>query len=154
MYNDFPILSNNEYEKLKEQYNSANNFSRIQPLNQICSLIHDCNNSFQLNCNQKINNKIKSELTESNSTLIKILENLKTTFTVELNNTKSITSFNLFSYLKKLMTCIRLLNNWLKYEKKEFYKSIIISTRSDIENIILNLFTQLEKINIYFFKYM
>lgn len=152
-YNDFPILTDSEYEKILNNYNASNNFSRHQVVSQICFLLKHCYTSFSFN-HTKLNNQVKDCLYKNNVVLDKLYNNLATTFSISANNVEEVSAFNIFTYLKNLSEINELLNQWQIYEKKEYYKNIITSTLNELNSLIINLLSILEKINILLFKHM
>lgn len=152
-YNDYSILSDNEYLKIAEQYKNQNQTTPNCSLEKAFELIETCKNSLQMSNNFK-NYKIKNELKNHYQTLYRLSNNLKLTFSLKTNNNKVFTDFNIFTYISNLIIIQNNLNNWLKLENNSKYGILIINIKNEINNLIISILDILSKSNIIFFKFM
>lgn len=152
-YNDYPILDDNTYTFLKEQFNKTISYERNTTVAQIYNTLIECKN-LCYGTNKFLNKKIQNCIEESNVEIDKILNNLSTIFKNPSTVKNNIQTFNLFSLLKKLTTCLSLTLTWHKNEEKVYYKNLAFSCQENIIKIIFNFLNILEKNNIILFKYM
>lgn len=151
-YNDFPILTNQEYQLMNE------NFSTIQPnrkaqISKICFEINTCKNS-TLTLSNKFNKKICDSLNQTHTTLEKLLNNLTSTFNINETSNNTIVDMNIFSFLNKVVNIISLIQVWSTTEEKTYYKSIAQKSIVELLNILNSLIKSLQLSNVQFFKYM
>ena len=155
-YNDFPILNNNEYKILNEQYEQWSKHSKSDRKSQILKICNELNNSisFCLQLKSKHNLKIRTSIEQTRQSLINLLDNICCCFNISLSHQNQLTNYNLFSFLKQQNHLLRLFNDWQNFEEKEYYKTIIQKSIIIILDCNSNLITSLEESNINFFKYM
>lgn len=152
-YNDYQILSNDEYKILESHYNASNNYSKNHTINSIHTLVNTAKCSLQYSNNFK-NFQIKKELNNHFLILNKLEDNLKSMLSLEISKPTLIESFNLFNYINNLFSIIKLLNVWLENENKEYYKKIIRISKIEIENLISSILSILSTLSINFYKFM
>ena len=152
-YSDFQILSNEAYQIINEKYSSTSKPDRKSILFQICKELKTCSN-FCFNLENKYNFKIRKSIELANSCIIKLYNNLQTTFNLYNNPNLSVENFNLFGFLKKLTNIISLFSSWNNLEAKEYYKSICEKSISDLLDVFQNILSSLEESDIRFYKHM
>ena len=117
IYEDFKILSDNEYLKLADQYSSANTQDQNEVVSVLFNSVSNILNSLLLS-NFSINAKIKNELNTHKQVLNKFKNNLSLLFSTENTNLKQCYDFNIFNYLSHLTNIQNILNDWLKINNK------------------------------------
>ena len=152
-YNDFPILSNEEYQLLNSHFSTSNISSRKDILFKILNEISNCKN-LCFNIEQKQNFKLKTSLEFSFNTLTKLENNLSTSFNLKTTSSQSYKSVNIFSFTKKITKLSTLVSSWHSTEQKEYFKAIAHKTLIDLLSILENIFTALETSNVLLFKHM
>jgi len=151
MYNDFPILNNEQYSFLNNQF--SNKPDRTFFANNLNNKIMVCISYFN-GFNFKVNEKIKQALLNTKLTLEQSLENLKANFKINKNQTPIAKDFNIFSFLKSLTEILNTTNSWLLEEEKFYYKQFIKNLNISIIDSAKKILTALEKSNLHLFKYM
>lgn len=152
IYNDYNILSLDEYELIKSKY-IENNFSRKNTANTLYSLVEQCS----INClsiKNKLNQNILNSLKNAKTNLELIMENLNANFKIIKTNKKTFNSINLFGFLINLNNILNNLIFWLHKEEKEYIKLFLNNTIKTILFIINNILSALEKSNLISFNYM
>jgi len=148
-YNDFPILSNEDYLNLNNFYFQNSSFEdREFYINKISLKIFSCLN-ISLN-NSELPKEIQTEIKISQTKLNTVLENLN----IKAPDSYSVKSFNLLTFILNLIDILSVLNSWTKTETKEYYKNLIISNTNIILETLNNIFLKLNKFKIKIFKYM
>lgn len=151
IYNDFPILNNETYSYLNEQYTNTGK-DRKAYANVLYSEIQSC---FALYSTTKnLNPSLKKQLNHSKEVLNQILENLKANFTIQTTEQKELIQFNIFSFVSKLSQILIITINWQNTEEKLYYKTFIKNINLSILNIIKNILSILENSNVILFKHM
>lgn len=151
-YNDFQILSNEEYEIINNHFLQTQKHDRKTLLNEICLTIVNCRNS----CHNFYNNvglKLKTALNECLAILSKIYENYSTTFNIEIKSNE-IKNISLFSFVNNIISAIHLNTNWILIEEKEYYKNLGKKTNIELFDIVNKLLKSLNESSFYFFKHM
>ena len=152
-YEDFPILKNNEYSFLHEQYLSKPPQNRESLIQQICNeIIFYLNNCSFIKTSY--NNKINQAIKLSHQTLTKHLNNLSSLFSIQTISTQNISTFNLFGHIKGLNKIISLTFNWLDTEGKEYYKALAKKNIKELINSTNEILSSMEDSNINFYKHM
>lgn len=151
-YNDFPILNDNEYKFLNEQFNNSS-FNKKEILTKICFELNTIIN-FNFTNKEKFNNKIKQEIFNGIEIANKWLNNFSSQFNISLKSTTNIVNINIFSLLKKFNTVIYQLTTLIKHESKEYYKSLAINCINEIISTSSNILQALNESNLILFKYM
>lgn len=153
IYDDFQILSNEEYQILNSNFNKNKQFDRKTIITKICQKNLSCQ-SICLNIEKDYNIKIKNSLVESISKLKKIQENICSTFNVSSKYNNNIKAFNIFTFLKSINDLIKLFYLWHNTENKEYYKNIARKSINDLLSSYQTIFDALESSNVTFFKFM
>ena len=150
-YEDYPILSDFEYEIINKNY-AHKTPTRKQLLSNIFKnlnlLILDC-----INCNIE-NKKIFSAVKQTKQRLETISENLDSIFEFEKNNQTSIRDFNIFKFLENLCELQKLFYSWHQTEEKEYYKTICSNNFFLLFDCSLEILSTLSDSYIKIFKYM
>ena len=151
-YDDFPILSINEYKKLNTRFSENTNTNKNDILNEICQDLSNCSHSC-LNLFQEYNKEIKQSLTLTNTILTKVYNNLTAIF--DLNPIKTyVSTTSTFNLLNKLIKIISNINKWLQLEEKIYYKSLATKTLDEIISCANSIISALDNSNIKFYKHM
>ena len=150
-YNDFPILDDNAYQFLKEQYNT-HEFSRDVCVDKIFFNLHECK-SCCLGLADKLNLKLTQAIKACIEELDKILNNLDATFNFN-KPAHEIKEINIFSLLNKLVVTASNFNLWQAEEEKEYFKQLANNNLKNLLKIIENIINALENSNFYLFKHM
>lgn len=152
-YNDFPILSNEQYDLLQQNYSNYKT-DRNTYINRILAGLHECKFTC-LNikdCNKNITLSISNTL----STIDLIINNLSnlTNAPVSYENTVKISNFNVFKFLGKLLNCLNLFHNWQNDESKDYFKNLANTYFLDLSKCLSNIISALEQSNVRLYKYM
>ncbi len=153
IYNDNPILNELDYLTIDKHYQSTQTLDRktlvLRIYNELSSCLNNC-----LLIENRYNKNIQKLLKSTSITVDKHLNNLSTLFNLPATKTQSASSFNLFTFLKKINKTCLLLIEWLKIEDKEYYKTTLIKTLNELLGVCKEMFSTLENSEIHFFKYM
>lgn len=152
-YNDFPILDEQVYRYMTEQYNKVKDFDRRNIVGKIFIQLNECKKSCYCLVG-KFNSKIKEVVENAKSELDIILENYQLTFGSNFDVSNEVKNVGLFSFLKKLTSIILQLEEWLTLEEKDYYKKIADNTLVKVTNVLLNFMSAIEQSNLLLFKYM
>ncbi len=151
-YNDFPILNNDEYELINQQFSSNLPFERKFHLLQICKEINLCSSSCFVISSQ-YNQKIIHTLSATNKTLTKLFDNLTSLFNLN-NKATTIENFSIFTFIKKLINLNNLFQDWIANEKKEYYIAIAQKSIKEINSCVTDICSALDESNLHFYKHM
>ena len=152
-YDDFPILDSNEYSFISEQYKATQPFNRKALSFEICQELTTCINSCCA-IENLYNTKIRQAINETKQILNKQLSNFSSLFNIQTTKVQNISSFNIFTFIKKINNIISLLSDWLSGEEKEYYKKLSKKSILELLEVINKIYSALEESNIYFFKHM
>ena len=152
-YNDFPTISEIDYDLINKQYSINNQKDRKEIVFKICREIESCVLSF-FQIENKYNQNILKSLTLSNETLKKIQNNIISCFNIPTFQIKQIKNFSVFSFLKNLNEILTLLIEWKNIETKTYYEKLISNSIFEILNIQNTTLNSLNKSSIIFFKHM
>lgn len=148
-YQDFPILNDNVYQFLNDQYNS----NKANKKNFIISICNDINHIIISSLNL-YNSRITKELGNCKASLSKILNNLSSLFSITIKPASTINTITLFDFLINFNNLINNFFQWLKLEEKEYYRSIIHKTVDELLEKENQLIKSLNDSNIKFYKHM
>lgn len=151
-YNDFQILSNEQYQMLNNQY--LNNSVNEQNILDSLFLNFDQCKSFCFGLSSKVNKQIQLALSNAKQEYDKLINNLNLTFKITTHTAQSITNFNVFSFAKKVVEGLTLVQQLYNFSNNKKIFVFADNSSKTILNILNNLFSALEKSNIYLFKYM
>ena len=118
-YNDFPILNNNEYTFLNEQFQKTK-FNRKDILTEACTILNLIVN-VNLSNKEKFNNKISIAINKAIETSNKWLNNFSSQFSIK-TQCSNISTMTVFSVLKKFNNLTTKLLILMKNETKEYNK--------------------------------
>ena len=152
-YNDFQILNNDEYNFINSHYQSLQMFNRKNTLLTICNQINTCK-SFCMGLDKAYNKRINNALNLTFNLLDKNLNNLLSTFTLNISNISEVKNVNIFSFLKQLIILNQTLTNWLTNETKEYYKTIAVNSIKEISSTLEEILTALASSTIQTYKHM
>lgn len=149
-YEDFPILSNNDYELLKQEF-SIPKQNREKALIKVLSLLL----SF-CTCNitsKKLNTKILNTINQTKQVCIKIENNFSSLFNLTYSH-HEIENLNLFSMIKKLLLASKELNILAENEAKIYYKKTFINSSKELIVSALDILSTLQDSYIITFNHM
>ncbi|MBE5741101.1 MAG: hypothetical protein E7351_01020 [Clostridiales bacterium] len=152
-YNDFPILNNEEYRIINEQYSISQTQDRKSLLYKITHLLRDCKNMCST-LDRKLNQKIVTAISTAKKEIDKISDNLSSYFPQKTENQSTITSFNLFTFLSKVNSLSSLFHIWENSDSKDYYKTMASKSLKDLLKISQNILSALENSTVYLFKYL
>jgi len=146
-YDDYKILTDEEYSKLNNQYIQNQSTERIKYIHKISYQLQNILNSYLIGTpNITLNSSIK-ELKDSCK---KILNNLP-----QNNITNNIFFHcNIFKLLEISNEIILEFTNWLCNENKEYYKEIIIHSINDLSLCNKKILEKIQNLNIKIYKFM
>lgn len=151
-YNDFKILSNEQYDMLNKQYVINENIE-MDILNNLFLNFDQCK-SFCFGLSNKVNKQIQQALNNARQEYDKLINNLNLTFNITAHTPQTIQSFNLFSFAKKVVEGLILVQQLCFVSANKKISNFVCATTKTILEILSNLFSALEKSNIHLFKYM
>lgn len=150
-YNDYPILTDEQYKLLNEQFLATPNTRKENVFKIFCAIAELINATPILQT--KVNLNIFNSLAFAEKEMQKCLSNLKANFNLELNK-KEVADINIFVFLKKLAKIMQNLILWQQTEQKEYYKQFALSLNCCLNNVNLNLISALASSNINLHKFM
>ncbi len=149
-YDDFPILTNSDYELLKEKFFFPKK-DRKAEIEKVCDQLRSLSS-----CNVttiKLNAKVVNSLTSLKRLSSKLENTFSSLFSLHTSNNE-ILSISLFGFIKQFLECIRLLSCLAESEDKPYYRKIFISSSREILLEVSNIISSLEDSTIKFFKHM
>ncbi len=153
MYNDFPILSNEEYFALAQKFSQQKIYNREQAVIKTFFALSECKNlSFSLT--EKLNIKISTALKDANKNIETCINNLLTAFEFDSKPAQEIKEFNIFAYLNKLNLSAGCMFEVYVNEQKEYHKKIASANIKLIVDTIQMILSALESSTIKFFKFI
>ncbi len=151
-YNDFPILSNGDYQILNVEY-SRQNPTRKELIFEIQKELRETHLSF-FQLKNHFNKHIEKSLHELHNHLIQVSDSINELFKLSTIDSLTISNFNIFNLIRRTIKINTMFNQWSQIEEKEYYKKFAIQSSKNISNLLINLATILEQSNIHFFKHM
>lgn len=152
-YDDFPILNNENYEYLSNLYNQTQPQNKSQLHSQFYNKLSQLEHSTST-LNLNVNTLLRNTLKENKNNTTQILENLRAVLNIQKPPINNIKIFNIFSYLKNLLTCLDLCSQIILLEDKIYYKKFFNNAQKSILKMINNIILSLENSNIILFKHM
>lgn len=147
-YNDFPTLTNEQYEDLNTAYNNQ----PTTDINQATTRLEFCINSLTF-IFPSLNKSLQEEITSSCNQLKSIKDSLKLLYpNINFNSNKH--SNNLFTILQELTTVSLLLNKIIDQSKKAYYIKVLHRLNLEVLNVLSNFMKTLSCLEIKFFKFM
>ena len=149
-YNDFPTLSNEQYEELNKQYNSSREHAKTPTT--IASKLQFCINSFammQTNFNKPLQQQISFTIKELQS----VKESIKILYPSLQFSSNSVNQ-NIFAVLKSLADICIDFSKEINKTEKEYYKTMLSKLNTQVLNCISLLMLTISKQDIKFFKFM
>ncbi len=150
-YEDYKVLSEEEYNFLSEQY-----LSQKQPKNYaqfVCDKLEVCKNMC-LTLTEKTNTNVATKIKGVFDYLQNIKDNLLATFSIKSATICEVKNFNIFSLLTATFDVLNALYNWQNEETKQHTKIFLTKTINSLTERINLLLTALENSNILTFKHM
>ena len=151
-YNDFPILSDDTYDYLKNRYKNEMFIDRESSINKVCYYLNECVGSCKA-LKSKLNIKLSQAITFADSEINKIISSLNETFDIHVS-ANSIKEFNLFTFLKRLINSIEILKSLEYKEEKEYYKKVYNICLNSLIESVKKIVEALETSNIRHYKFM
>ena len=147
-YNDFPLLSNEQYKEINSHYNqtSQNNLLDLGSRLQFCI---DSFLSIQGNFNTNIENQIKAFTNE----LKNFKDSLKILYPSMTFNNKKITP-NVFLILSKVIEILNETNCLTLKHEKPYYKKVLSKLNTNVLNNLSKFMIILSQQDIKFFIHM
>ena len=152
-YDDFPILNDENYKMIQSQYDKFLPFNRKTCIDKIYILLEECRH-FCFGLDKRYNKNITISITNVKKTLEQIMDNFHAVFQIDVEYKKQINEFNIFTFIKKIITCIIEIKNWNLKEEKEYYKKLSNNCLNILLNSLSDIISALEKSNLIIFKYM
>ena len=152
-YNDFPILSNDEYNLLNEHFNINQPKDKPTVLNNLLEKLNICF-SFCIGLTNKYNVKINIAINNTKNQIEKIKNNLTATFNLTSTKNNSVLNSNIFILLNTIIEAVHETIIWTTIENKEYYKTLAQKNLNDLISCVKEILLALEKSNILFFKHM
>lgn len=152
-YNDFPILSNDDYKLMEEHFENKPKENRLFYLSEVLSILNIAYNTC-IGLSKVYNQNIRKEISKTKNTVEKIKNNLSSIFNNNHTQQNWINKTNIFNLLNILIEACKQLNEWAKMEEKAYYKTVLFNSINDIYLNILNILKSLEKSTIHFYKHM
>jgi len=153
IYNDFKILSDNEYLKIAEHYNSTIKLEQNEIVSILFQSVNNLINQLSLS-NLSTNHKIKNELNNQKLVLNKLKNNLSLLFSIKNPQLIQFNNFNIFNYLCNLTNIQNIFNDWLKIDNKNKHYNFILNSKYEINNLIISLLNVLSNLNVKIFNKM
>lgn len=159
-YEDFQILTNQEYSFLCEQYQNFHTEKPFSSLNKKEVLIKlytslNENSLSALHFNHRINKQTSSCIKDISSITNKISTNISSLFSLNINPTQiNIKPFNIFSFLKNVNKIILLIYSWINMEKRDHIKLLAQNHLEEIIDSNNKLLSTLEISEFHLFKHM
>lgn len=152
IYNDFPILNDEQYKIMQDKFNEHSSFNRKEIVYAIYNKLIICNTSCVF-LSEKVNKHIRESLNNCKCEFEKTISNLEATFNLK-NNKNELKELNFFKFLKILVEITKNLTFWHEKEEKEYFKKFSLNISISLINLILDLTSALEKSNITMYKFM
>ncbi len=150
-FNDFPILSDNDYLVLNSKYTQqTNRKSHIFTIYMELKNLHS--SCFELK--DKFNANVSNTIEQTRNCVLKLSNNLSELFNLDPNQNTQIKNFNIFYFMKKITKLISLYSEWITYEDKEYFKQTAQKSIKELSHCLSNILNALELSNIYIFKHM
>lgn len=149
-YNDFQILTTNQYEILAEQFKHKN-FSKMSIAEKLLSKLEECK-SYCYGLDNQLNKQIQASLQQTKIELDKLIDNTNLLFNISPQPKNIVEHFNVFCFLKNLVTIIKLSQQLQEADKNN--TQFAQATIKTIANALNNIIEKLEQSNIKIFKYM
>ena len=152
-FNDFPILTNDEYDKMRNEYinKQINNHELLYI--EICNKLFECK-SICIGLNKFVNKTIRLAVEKSKNEIDELYSDLSFSFKIKNQSCKEIKNFDVFSLLKNLVLIINSIQNHKRLNKDYLKDSLLFSIESKITIILKNIIQSLCESNIYMFKHI
>ena len=146
-YDDYKILTDEEYSKLNSQYNQNQTTDRIKYIHKITTQLQNIVNSYLI---ETPSITLNSSIKELKDICKKILNNLPQ------NNISNNNFFhcNIFKLLEISNDVILEFTTWLCNENKEYYKEIVIHSINDLSICNKKILEKIQNLNIKIYKFM
>ena len=153
MYNDFPILSDQAYLLMNQEFAKTRVYSRDIAINQIFFALCECKN-LCYNVGSNYNKRVIDAVAHAKEDIDNCITNLQTAFELDELPQQEIKEFNIFSILKNLTNSIGLTFEVFTHEAKEYHKKIASSNLKLLTQACQTILTALESSQIKLFRFM
>ena len=151
MYDDFPILSEQDY--LTSAYNASNSLNVADKLNQVLCLLDECK-QLSFNSNLNVNLTLSKAIVDARKSIDTAMENLNLLFNVKVQASKQVKDFDVFAFLNGLLNAVENLNKINAGVEKSYQKSATQKTASQLLAAAQNITSALCESKVKLFKYL
>ena len=153
MYDDFKIMSDNEYLNLAKAYEESRQMDSYARVGRLFNLLDACR-GFCLLVDNRYNDKILKAVRRCKVAIDNCFANLSTLFKIEKKEDGEFKQFGLFCFLTKLQEICELLLRLFEEDNKVYNKKICLACVYSLNDGIRELLLSLENSNIKIFKFM
>ncbi len=152
-YNDFPILTDEQYNFLQTKFeNFSSPFNRKETVLKFFNELIECKMSLPF-IKEQTNYIIKKSLNAALKKFESIISNLNATFNFSIN-TSATKEINIFCLLKKISNLIKINVFWANLEQKEYFKHYSLKILNELSIILYDILSALQNSQINIFKFM
>lgn len=149
-YDDFPLLSDQQYTELNLHYNNKN--SKTDTLKSIATTLQFCIDSF-FAIRPDFNLDTQNQISALTNELKEVKSSLKILFPNLTFNSKELSS-NLFTILNNLLNVCTQFTDIAEDSEKNYYKKVLLKLNTRVLNSLSMLMLTLSKQDVKFFKHM
>lgn len=153
MYNDFPILSEQDYFQLSAAYNQAKEYNFNNCINSAIEHLNKCK-AFSFNFENSVNASLSQAIQSARGAVDLALENINLAFNTEIKTANSINEFNVFAMMCELIDSAQDLIKINANEQKQIYKTMSHKTAGQLLHAASTLAKSLAGSRIKLFKYL
>jgi len=149
-YEDFPILSNADYELLKRElsFPKSDRIKSIEPITQALHTLSNC-----CSTTKKLNTKIINSINQAKKICSKQQNNFSSLFNIPTANNQ-IENLNLFTMIKKILFTSRDLAILAEDENKIYYKKLFLKSSQELIATAADILSTLQDSYIVTFNHM
>lgn len=148
-YNDFPILTEEQYKSLNDIYEQSNQ-SLNTDIENVMSQLKYISDSF-IKIKTKTNKELKQQISIWINDLSKVLSSIELLYPNLNNNNQENSTDNIFLTLHYISNVILNLDILIKNEKKLYYKKSLMKFRDTLLVTLTNIHLTYSKLNTRFF---
>lgn len=150
-YEDFPILTNEQYHFLNEHYETKS-FNKKQIIQEICNQLNGL--IYFSNLDNIYNSKIQTSIKEAKLKLTENIDTIESLFNLKPTDKTEFIQHSVFSFLSRLSKILKQTNDWILNEDKTYYQKTATNLNNKICECIDLICNSLENSNITFYKHM